>query len=388
MFRPSKPLVDEPDEMVNGYGYSGGVRKYDEYGVEYSDEENIPQPDYEIFMEEENKRKEEEEKLNDEEIKAQEEKEYELLTYDEQEEYDKYKKGEDSHNWILKLLFGNTPKGQKILKDRAKENEEKQNKEELKILEILQNKEQLEAPTGEGSRARMILANKYTQGQPGDDVDDEIGRLNQHAFENYILDKNKDVISIDSLLTKNKQYATADIVIKNRNDKPKELIEVKTVNFKKDYDQPIFWCPINKISNMYGYPDGIDKTNQERLKEIKTFKNPNIKRTIYWTVLSGNKKEKIEDIKGFAFPEEIKKVYKTKENAKESFKDRLSFFDLNNKELKSDILKYRKDNKYRPTNKDYMFEIGDKSKQMTVKFSNPKKLTNVDYPFRKIDFID
>lgn len=45
MLTASKPLVDEPDKFVNGYGISGGIRMYTEDGKEYDDDEEIPNID-------------------------------------------------------------------------------------------------------------------------------------------------------------------------------------------------------------------------------------------------------------------------------------------------------------------------------------------------------
>ena len=174
--------------------------------------------------------------------------------------------------------------------------------------------------------------------------------------------------------------------IKNKNGNIKELVEVKTVNYAPEtnirHTKPLFQCPINKIANLYGYPDGINKKDDVRLKEVKSFKNPNIQRKIYWTVLDADV-DSFKDIRNITFPKYIDRHYMTKEDAKKEFKDKVSYFDLNNKDLKQDVLKYRKNNEYRPKDKPYTFGKSTKNPQMTITFKNPTKLTSKPYKKQK-----
>jgi hypothetical protein len=235
----------------------------------------------------------------------------------------------------------------------------------------------------------------------GSDEDDEEAFLNQIAFEKYLLKRDiKKEVPIDSLFSKAKQFAPADVTVETRGGNVKRLYEVKTVNYfpnSKNHPTPRFYCPLNKIANLYGYPEGLDINdpdieNQQRVKEIASFKNApsKLERKLYWTVLN---KDEGDDIKDLIFPN---RVGNKPNRAKNKFVDKVSYIDLNDRELKKDVLKYLKDKSYRPDNtKPYIFEMSPikNNKQMTIRFKKPKKITNNPYKTKKDyntgpDFID
>jgi hypothetical protein len=319
---------------------------------------------------------------------------YDLLSPDEQDEYDALT---DKHPWRLYKILGKD--WTDVLDKRAEEHKKKYLEDEKLKEKILEHKEILTDPTYKGSKARKKVRQIYTTGMQGSDEVDEDAILNETAFKKYILGRNITNIPIDSLLSKEKQFAPADITRETRGGNVKSLIELKTVNYKplsENHPKPKFWCPINKIANLYGYPEGIknEPDNWDRIKEVKSFKNAPSKteRKLYWTVINRDEGEKVED---FIFPEEIKnKPIK----AKNAFKNRLNYVDLNDKELKKDVLKYLKDKTYKPdASKPYEFKMSpvEKNKQMSIYFKNPKKLTDKkvhktrhEYDMENVGFID
>jgi hypothetical protein len=394
MRKTSFEETGKEDEFVNGY--SGGTRtappvdkEADEEEVEYLVDENID--DIRIASDEE---VEEEEIIKSGPKEYVRPDDYDLLTPDEQDKYDKLP---DKHSYKLYKILGKT--FPTILDERAEKLKKQYYKDEERKYKILENKEILEEPTLEGSEARTKIRQKYTKGMRGTDEADEEALLNETALQKYVLDiDNNNKIPIDSLLSKNKQFAPADLVIKTKGGNVKKLYEVKTVNYfpvtDKRHHNPKFYCPLNKIANLYGYPEGIknEEKNYDRIKEIKSFKNApsKLERKIFWTVLNRDEGDNVED-----------SVYRTKvnddpEKAEKSFKDKVSYYDLNDKELKKDVVKYLNDKTYRPKDKPYVFEMSpvDGNLQMTIRFKRPTKITNKkyktknDYLMENIGFID
>lgn len=350
---------------------------------------------------------------------------YDLLAPDEQDEYNT-SSGRHSDT-LIKILGDNYVN---ILDKRAEEAIKKREENKQMKEKILEHKEILTDPTYKGSKARTKVRKIYTEGMQGSDKKDEDALLNETSFKKYILGQNITDIPIDSLLSKDKQFAPADFTDKTKGGKVKSLIELKTVNYKplsEGHPKPTYWCPINKLANLYGYPEGIknEPDNWDRIKQVKSYKNVPSKteRKLYWTVLNRDEGEKMED---FIFPEEIKgKPNKAKNN----FRNRISYVDLNDKQLKKDIMTYVKDkNKAQNTNKygeytgadeyekdekgkdkldkngkpikikkPYKIEISpvEGNKQMSILFSNPKKLTDKkvhktkhEYDMENINFIN
>ena len=417
------------DEFVNGY--SGGTKndpivfedEDDDYYIKGDDEE-----DSEEYYPDEGPVKESKESsaLDIEEYDPYKRPDdYDLLSPDEQDEYDKLT---DKHPWRLYKILGK--EWPDVLDKRAEEHKKKYLEDEKIKKEILEHKEILTDPTYKGSEARTKVRKIYTEGMQGSDKKDEDALLNETAFKKYILGKNITDIPIDSLLSKDKQFAPADITRETRGGNVKSLIELKTVNYKPlsgNHPRPTYWCPINKLANLYGYPEGIENkpANWDRIKQVKSYKSVPSKteRKLYWTVLNRDEGEKMED---FIFPEEIKgKPNKAKNN----FRNRVSYVDLNDKQLKKDIMTYVKDkNKAQNTNnygeytgadeyekdekgkdkldkkgnpikikKPYKIEISpvEGNKQMSIVFSNPKKLTDKkvhktkhEYDMENINFND
>jgi len=364
------------DEFVNGYGGSRTAPPIDSDIEEEEEDEN----DFELDPDEEIVK----ESTGPKEYVRPDD--YDLLTPDEQDKYDKLT--DTRPHRFRKTLGNNWPD---ILNQRSKELEEKYYKNENEKNDILEKKEILEEPTKEGSKARIEVRKKYTRGMLGTDEADEEALLNETAFQKYILGQNINKIPIDSLLSKNNQFAPADITVETRGGNVKRLFELKTVDYNpvsKGHSKPIFLCPLNKIANLYGYPEGINNTpdNYDRIKEVKSFKNApsKLERKLYWTVLNRDEKENMEDL---VFPAKISgKPIK----AKNDYRNKVSYVDLNDKELKKDVVKYIKDNNYRPDKtKPYIFKMSPVAgnNQMTVTFKNPIKLTKTPYK-RQVDYFN
>jgi len=388
MSQTSFEATGKADDSVNGYGGSRTapiIEPEDEEEEVEMFEDNEDDSDIELKPDEEVV--EEDIEIGPEQFKRPDD--YDLLTFPEQQIYDKNKTNQ--HSYILYIIFKkNSLEVKEILDKRAKEYEEQYYRLEEQKMEVLEDKDILQELTEDGSEARISIRKKLTSGMRGKDEDDEEGFLNQIAFEKYLLKTDIKEVPIDSLFSKAKQFAPADVTVETRGGNVKRLYEVKTVNYypkSKNHQEPRFYCPLNKIANLYGYPEGLNINNtnienQQRIKEIASFKNApsKLERKLYWTVLNKDEKENIPDL---LFPE---KIGNKPNKARNRFKDKVSYVDLNDRELKKDVEKYIKDKSYRPdVSKPYIFEMSPVpgNNQMTVRFTHPKKITNTPYKLKK-----